>query len=149
VTLERAIFLVLAPPLYVLFVWALPRWWRNERGLHTDTPPPSWIWSLAFWRALCRVWGALAIIFLIGIPVTIVTFFVSHGLVFDITSVIGAFVGIASVFVVPSIMLLNRPRFLLAPHHRALPGWIAERRGAPVPPVPEPEKPPRWHVASR
>jgi hypothetical protein len=148
-TLEQIAFLVLAPPLCVLFVWMLPKAWRNERGLHTDTAPPSWPWGLAFWRALCRVWVPLAGSIVIVIPPALVTEFVTEGPIFVICNVLFGMVAVLWFAVVPSVMLFNRPRFLVAPHHRALPGWIAERRGAPVPPVPEPEKPPRWHAAPR
>jgi hypothetical protein len=148
-TLEDIIALVIAPFLFTGIVWILPKWWHNERGLHTDTPPPSWSWSLAFWHALCRVWMPLAISILIVIPPAVVTEFVTAGPIFVVCNVLYGIVAALWFAVVPSVMLFNRPRWLLAPHHRALPGWLAERRGVPVPPVPEPEKPPRWHLAPR
>jgi hypothetical protein len=148
-TLEDLIALAIAPFFYVAIVWILPKWWRNERGLHTETPPPSWPWSLAFWHALCRVWTPLAFTFLIGIPPAILTEFVTEGPLFAACNILLALAGAMLVVVCPVVMLYNRPAFLLAPHHRALPGWLAERRGAPVPHVPEPIKPPRWHFAAR
>lgn len=148
-TLKEVVFLILAPPFLALNIWLLPRWWRNERGLHAHTPPPDWPWSGAFWRALVRIWGPLGYVILEAIPATIVTMFVSEGLLFDITLAITGIVGWAGILVLPSVWLFNRPRFLLPPHLRPLPGWLAERRGAPVPPVPEPAKPPRWHAALR
>jgi hypothetical protein len=148
-TLKDAIFVVLAPVMFAGLLWIVPKWWRNERGLHTETPPPSWPWSIAFWHALCRIWMPLAISFLIIIPPAVATDFATEGPVFVASNILLALGGAMWVFVIPSAWLYNRPRFLLAPHHRNLPGWLAERRGAPVPHVPEPAKPPRWHLAPR
>ena len=147
-TIRDTIALALAPFFFAGFAWIVPKWWRNERGLHTDTPPPSWPWSLAFWHALCRVWMPIAITFLIGVPPAVVTEFVTAGPVFAACNVLLAVGAVMMALGWPAVLLFNRPRFLLAPHHRALPGWLAERRGAPVPPVPEPGKPPPWHVAT-
>ena len=147
-TARDVIALTLAPFMFAGVVWILPQWWRNERGLHTDTPPPSWVWSMAIWRALCRVWMPIAISILIVIPPAVATEFVSEGPVFVLCDVLFGVVALLWFVAVPSVLLFNRPRFLLAPHHRPLPGWLAERRGAPVPPVPEPVKPPPWHVAT-
>jgi hypothetical protein len=149
VTVKEIVLLILGPAYFGLFVWLLPQWWRNERGIHPQTPPPDWPWSGAFWRSLVRLWGPVTYVCLVGIPATIVTIFVSEGLLSDITLAITGIVGWTAIFVLPSVWLFNRPRFLLPPHLRALPGWLADRRGAPVPPVPEPAKPPRWHAAPR
>jgi hypothetical protein len=149
VTLEHKAFVVLAPFMLACLLWILPQWWRNERGLHTDTPSPTWIWGLALWHAAVRLFMPLGMSFAVAIPGTAITILVTHGpmkLVGDILLGIGAFIWI---FVIPPVVLFNRPRFVLAPHHRALPGLLAEWRGAPVPPVPEPAKPPRWHAAAR
>jgi hypothetical protein len=55
--------------------------------------------------------------------------------------------GAVGVFIlIPSVVLYNRPSFLVAPHHRALPGYLAERRGEPASRVPPPAKPPKWHA---
>lgn len=147
--IRDTIGLALAPVGFVALLWILPRWWRNERCLHTDTPPPSWPWSLAFWHALVRIWMPIGITFLIAIPPAVITEFVVEGPVWVACNLVLVVGGVMLIVVTPWVALFNRPRLVIAPHHRALPGWLAERRGAPVPPVPEPAKPPRWHAALR
>ena len=131
-------------------LYAFPRYWRNARGLHADTPPPGWPLTLATWRAFARVWPVIALSFIVAIPFVFVAQFTKDGSVpFAIAMVVLACVALVWFIAVPAVILFNRPRFLVAPHHRSLPGWLAERRGAPVPPTPEPTKPPRWHLAPR
>lgn len=140
-TLKDAIALACAPFLFCLFAWFLPQWWRNERGLHTGMPPPSRSSSTTFWHAVVRTWGALAISILTAIPPAVVTEFVTDGPVYALCNALLGVVALMWLFVIPSVWLYNRPRFLVAPHLRAMPGWLAERRGAPVPRLPEPAKP--------
>ena len=147
-TAEAIAFLVFAPLLFAT-VWLMPKWWRNERGLHTDTPPPWWPWSRASWRALVRAWMPLAISALIGEAASVVMMLAAEGPLWVGANVLAVTGVLIWAFVIPAVVLFNRPRCLLAPHHRALPGWLSERRGTAVPPVPEPAKPPRWHTAAR
>jgi hypothetical protein len=132
-------------------IWLVPQYWRNQRGLHPDTPPPGWPLSNRAWRAFARAWPLGAVSFIAAIPFVFVAKLASAGSTAAVSaSVVVALIGI--VFwglAIPAVVLVNRPRFLVAPHHRALPGWLAERRGAPVPPTPEPAKPPKWHLAPR
>ena len=46
--------MIFAWPLWILFAWALPQVWSNQRGLHTDTPPPG-TRARPWWRAFVRV----------------------------------------------------------------------------------------------
>jgi hypothetical protein len=138
--------MIFAWPAWVFCLWLLPQWWRNVRGLHTDTPPPG-TRAKPWWRAFVRVWPVGAMVFLLVIPPTFVLELVAEdspvGIVCRGLLLLG---GLAAVTLVPSVVLYNRPSFLVAPHHRKLPGLLAERRGEPPPPVPPPAKPPRWHA---
>jgi hypothetical protein len=133
-------------PVVALFTWLLPQWWRNVRGLHTDTPPPG-LRAGPGWHAFVRVWPVGAIVFIVGLPPTFVLEFVTEGSTLGIIcrTLIGL-AGLAAFTLVPAVWFYNRPSFVIAPHHRGLPGYLAERRGEPVPPVPPPAKPPKWHA---
>jgi hypothetical protein len=138
--------MIFAWPLWVFLAWLLPQWWGNRRGLHTDTPPPG-LRDSPGWRAFARAWGAGAMVFLLIIPPTFVLELVAEdSTVGVICRVLIGLAGVAAVTLVPAVVLYNRPSFLVAPHHRALPGLLAERRGEPAPPVPPPAKPPKWHA---
>jgi hypothetical protein len=141
--------MILAWPMWALFAWALPRVWRNERGLHTDTPPPG-TRARPWWRAFVRTWPVGSTVFLLGIPPTFVLELVAEGSTAGIVcrSLIGL-AGLAAFTLIPAVWFCNRPSFLVAPHHRALPGLLAERRGEPAPRIPPPAKPPRWHARRR
>jgi hypothetical protein len=138
--------MIFAWPLWVLFAWALPQVWRNQRGLHTDTPPPG-TRARPWWRAFVRVQPVGEMVFLLGIPPTFVLQLVAEGSTVGIIcrTLIGL-AGLAAFTLVPAVWFYNRPSFLVAPHHRKLPGYLAERRGEPVPRVPPPAKPPKWHA---
>lgn len=138
--------MIFAWPAWAFFAWLLPQWWSNRRGLHTDTPPPG-LRAGPGWHAFVRAWPVGAMVFIVGIPPTFVLEFVSEGSTVGIIcrTLIGL-AGLAAFTLVPSVVLSNRPSFLVAPHHRALPGLLAERRGQPAPRVPPPAKPPRWHA---
>jgi hypothetical protein len=138
--------MIFAWPLWVLFAWALPRLWRNQRGLHTDTPPPG-TRAKPWWRAFVRVQPVGSMVFLLGIPPTFVLELVAEGsTVGIICRILIGLAGLAAFTLVPAVWFYNEPKFLVAPHHRGLPGYLAERRGEPVPPVPPPAKPPKWHA---
>ena len=81
------------------------------------------------------------------LPPTFVLEFVAEGSTVGIIcrTLIGLS-GLAAFTLVPAVWFYNRPSPLVAPHHRALPGYLAERRGEPVPRVPPPMKPPKWHA---
>jgi hypothetical protein len=138
--------IIFAWPAVAFFAWMLPKLWRNVRGLHTDTPPPG-IRATPGWRAFVRAQPVGGMVFIAVIPPTFVLEFVAE------TSVVGIIcqgllliAGVAAVTLIPGVVLYNEPKFLVAPHHRALPGLLAERRGEPAPRVPPPSKPPRWHA---
>lgn len=138
--------MIFAWPLWAFFAWLLPQWWRNVRGLHTDTPP-SGLRGGAGWRAFVRAWPVGTLAFMAIIPPTFVLELVGEdGTAGTICRALILIAGLAALTLVPSVVLANRPSFLVAPHHRALPGLLAERRGEPAPPVPPPAKPPRWHT---
>jgi hypothetical protein len=138
--------MIFAWPLWAFFAWSLPQWWRNVRGLHTDTPP-SGLRASPGWRAAARACPIGMMVFMAIIPPTFVLEFVAEGSTIGIVcrTLIGLS-GLAAFTLVPSVVLYNRPSFLVAPHHRKLPGLLAERRGEPVPRVPPPAKPPKWHA---
>lgn len=138
--------MIFAWPLWGLFAWLLPQWWRNKRGLHTDTPPPG-LHESPGWRAFARAWPVGAMVFLLIIPPTFVLELVEEGSAVGIVCrglILVA--GLAAFTLVPAVVLYNQPSFLVAPHHRKLPGLLAERRGEPAPRVPPPAKPPKWHA---
>jgi hypothetical protein len=138
--------MIFAWPAVAFLAWLLPRVWRNDRGLHTDTPPPG-TRAKPWWRAFVRAQPVGAMVFMAIIPPTFLLEFVSEGSTVGIVcrALIGL-AGLAAFTLVPAVVLYNRPSFLVAPHHRKLPGLLAERRGEPPPPVPPPAKPPRWHA---
>jgi hypothetical protein len=135
-------------PAVAFFVWMVPQLWRNERGLHTDTPPPG-TRPKPWWHAFVRVQPVGEMAFIVGLPPAFVLEFVPEGSTVGIICqgllLVAGFVGFV---LVPVVWFYNRPSFLVAPHHGRLPGLLAERRGEPVPRVPPPAKPPRWHARS-
>ena len=118
-----ALATVLAGPAWIFLVWLLPRYWRNDRALHPDTPPPSWSASgeSPGWRAVARAWPAAAGFLLLLLPGFVLSQVAPEG---SAASVVGgavtavAFIG--GFVVVPYVALRNRPSFLVAPAHRAL-----------------------------
>jgi hypothetical protein len=140
--------MIFAWPMWALFAWLLPQMWRNVRGLHTDTPPHG-IRATPAWHAFVRVQPVGQLVFLVIIPPVFVLELVAEdsvvGIVCRALLLLG---GLAAFTLVPAVWFYNRPSFLVAPHHRALPGLLAERDGEPVPPVPPPAKPPKWHARS-
>jgi hypothetical protein len=142
---RETLAMIFAWPLWALLAWGLPRVWRNERGLHTDTPPPP-TRARPWWHALVRVQPVASMVFLLGIPPTFVLEVVAEGSTLGvICRILIGLAGLAAFTLVPAVWFYNEPSFLVAPHHRKLPGLLAERRGEPVPPVPPPAKPPKWH----
>jgi hypothetical protein len=138
--------MIFAWPLWVFLAWLLPLIWRNKRGLHTDTPPPGTRAS-PVWHAFVRVLPVGAMVALLIIPPTFVLEFVAEGSTVGIICRGLIFIaGVAALTLVPAVALYNEPSFLVAPHHRKLPGLLAERRGEPAPRVPPPAKPPKWHA---
>jgi len=138
--------MIFAWPAWVFLLWGLPQYWRNARGLHTETPPPG-TRARPWWRALARVWPVGAMVFLLGIPPTFMLEFVAEDSALGIICrILIGLAGLAAFTLVPSVWFYNRPSFVVAPHHRALPGLLAERRGEPVPWVAPPAKPPKWHA---
>jgi hypothetical protein len=140
--------MIFAWPLWAFFAWLLPQWWRNVRGLHTDTPPQG-LRAGPGWHAFVRTWPVGTMVFLAIIPPTFALEFVAEGSTLGtICRVLIGLSGLAAFTLVPAVWFSNRPSFLVAPHHRALPGYTAERRGEPVPRVPPPVKPPKWHATA-
>jgi hypothetical protein len=135
-------------PAVAFFAWLVPQLWRNVRGLHTDTPPHG-IRPGPAWHAFVRVQPVGEMVFIVGLPPTFVLEFVAEGSAVGIIcrALIGL-AGLAAFTLVPAVWFYNRPSFAVAPHHRGLPGLLAERRGEPVPRVPPPAKPPKWHASS-
>jgi hypothetical protein len=125
----------------------LPQWWRNDRGLHTDTPPPDWgSRDSPVWRAAARSWPVVAVTFLLLIPpIVVLEVIAADSAVAQVLSPVSGALVVALLVTWVTVPLANRPRFLVAPHHRALPGLLAERRGVTAPPVAPPRHPPKWH----
>jgi hypothetical protein len=140
--------MVFAWPLWALLAWLLPQIWRNVRGLHTDTPPQG-LRAGPAWHAFVRVQPVGSMVFLAIIPPVFVLELVAEGsTVGVICRVLIGLAGLAAFTLVPAVWFYNRPSFLVAPHHRSLPGFLAERRGEPPPPVPPSAKPPKWHAST-
>jgi hypothetical protein len=138
--------MIFAGPAVAFFVWLLPQVWRNGRGLHTDTPPHG-VHAGPWWHAFVRTWPVGAMVFIAIIPPVFVLELVDEGSAVGVVCrVLIGLAGLAAFTLVPAVWFSNRPSFLVAPHHRALPGFVAERRGEPVPHVPPPAKPPKWHA---
>jgi hypothetical protein len=138
--------MLFAWPMWAFFAWMLPQVWRNVRGLHTDTPPHG-IRAGPGWHAFVRVQPIGEMVFLLGIPPVFVLEFVAEGsTVGIICRTLLGLAGLAALTLIPAVWFYNRPSFLVAPHHRELPGYLAEKRGAPAPPVPPSAKPPKWHA---
>jgi hypothetical protein len=127
-------------------LWLLPGWWRNERGLHVETPAPNWPWSPAAWRVLVRTWPALALTWCFMVPTAIIgTLSPDHGVAFVLVGVFGVAPLLALMFCCITVALFNRPRFLVAQHVRDQPGLVQEWRGRRPTHVPPPGQPPPWH----
>ena len=143
--------LIAAGPIFLLMAYMLPGWWQNKRGMHADTPPASARYSPATFRAFVRAWPCLAIGFLVCIPLFVAFKLAADGSALEVT--LETITGLACVLfwfiLAPAIALWNRPSFLVAPHLRRLPGWLAERRGARPDPVPVPANPPPQVLARR
>jgi hypothetical protein len=114
----------------------LRRVWNNELGHNPDVPPRWWGFGLALWRGFVRLnpvagpmfagaavalaaakwapeWLAAPVVLLLGVPFLVVPF---------------------------SVVLLGRPKCVIAPHLRHQPGAIREWLGAKVAPTPPPQR---------
>jgi hypothetical protein len=113
---------VLVAGLYALRVlwWE----WRGEGQPDLYQAPDWWPFDLPLWRALVRSGpiGAVEAPLLGGV-------YLASG-VLDV--VLSVFVALSLVLTLV-VALFNRPRFLVAPGLRELPGLIGERKGEPVP----------------
>lgn len=124
-------------------VWALPKLWRNEGGFHSDTPHPWWPWGIRLWRASVRAAPLGCTVFIVGavIPLTwLVTDELWNGVVTGILAMTGAAIFSLGL----TIILFNRPKRIVAPHHRHQRGLIAELSGKRSSPTPPPKRLPAW-----
>jgi hypothetical protein len=133
---EAWIFTVMSLVGAALGPWAAVRLWTDRIPRFRDPEPPAfWAFPASMWRAFLRTgtWNSagFGVIFALG---AILVLFVSPGLLGSVPEPAGAavLVLLLMVFVVVvavdvAIVLWARPRRLVPPHLRRLPGWVAER----------------------
>jgi hypothetical protein len=141
-------FDVVAIALVAMLVLAAPKLWRNEAGPWTDDSPPPRSWSgwkrsRAGWRGIVRLLGlAMPLAYVPILLIIVLATLGASGPAFDAVAIV--VLGAATVFMVtamPAVFLFNRPRWLVAPHLRHQPGYIAERfNGTHVEPTPPPAR---------
>ena len=124
---------------FALLVWRLPLLWRNEIGWESDRPPKWWFLGEAAWRACARLPP-------VGLAASLT------GGAYVMSVYLGVAEGLRYALVVPpaivmvlgwSVFLFNRPKAIVAPHHRAQPGALQEWLGASAPQTPPPQRPTR------
>lgn len=137
-------FLVLGAVLFAstaLILWNAPRVWRNERGMDADSPPANWMWGRPAWRGFVRGVSLVLPLEMTLLSLTLLTVAISGG---DdaglsmLSSVLACFTTFVIIAGHGCAGLLNRPKWLVAPHLRHQPGMIAEIFGAPVENTPPP-----------
>jgi MFS family permease len=110
---------------YVLFiVRAAPMLWTGRfRDARLDPPPTYWPWGGMLWRAWVRAWfiagvgsGSLVLLLPAIVLDSVPDWYVYVSL--------AAFV--LAAIVAMSVVLFNRPRFVIPPHLRDEPGLVAE-----------------------
>ena len=114
--------IVLVAGLYALRVlWSD---WRGENRPDLYQAPDWWPFDLPLWRALVRSGpiGAVEAPLLGGV-------YIASGPLDVVLSVLATL----SLILMLVVALLNRPRFLVAPALRELPGLLDEWKGAPMP----------------
>ena len=131
------------------WIWLMPRFWRNERGVHSDTPHPYWPWGVRFWRAAVRTGplaGTMFVAAAVLIPaVELVTDEVVRGIMMGVTAVVVVVIIVCGF----TIILFNWPKRFVAPHHRHQRGLVAELVGKPSAPTPPPKILPAWQREGR
>jgi hypothetical protein len=126
----------------------LPSVWRNERGLHMDTPAPWWPWGGPSWRTFVRIWPTFAVTLFVWLATVVATGIAPDGSAADtVATAVGGTASILMIVFWFTVALLNRPRLLVVPHLRDQPGLLDERRGRQPTPTPPPAEPPVWHRA--
>jgi hypothetical protein len=144
VSVEEIANSILFAVLAALGIWRLPRAWRNEIGLHSDTPHPWWLWGERLWRAVVRTAPVGAAMFVLAAPLypleLLITQEILHGVIVTLIAL-----GSLPIFVGGlTVILFNRPKRFVAPHHRHQRGLVAELLGRRSAPTPPPESVPSW-----
>jgi hypothetical protein len=132
ISVIAAVFAVLGP-------WSAWLHWHGRIAWFTRLEaPPFWIFSDRFWRGLLRAGtvNGLGFSLLFALAAIQALFaepgLISTGLVDAVPLIVTLFgvVGLSTFALDATLWLLARPRALIPPHLRHLPGAIAERRGA-------------------
>lgn len=115
------------------------RVWANEWRWAYDpnNVPAAWPYGAALWRGLTRI----HLLGIIAMPVGALMLLFDQGFDGQAAAVLATAFAVALVAVVVagwSVILLNRPTFLVPPHLRQQPGALREWRGAPTKPTPRP-----------
>jgi hypothetical protein len=118
--------------LAVLWLRALPAFWRNEHQSAWDPerPPKNWPYGMALWHGFVRLTPLSGFVIL-----TVVVSFVGISVGTRAGDVVGLVFGVlmcALLAVAGSVVFFNEPKAVVAPHLRHQPGAFAEWRGAPV-----------------
>lgn len=117
--------------LMLRFAIEVPRIWRGDVD-RSSAVPVTWPWGGISWRAVIRA-GPAALIggltLIVGFPALLIAPEKANGAfarpLIVVLPVLGLFT--LSLVAVLCVALLNRPRFLVAPHLRGAPGALAER----------------------
>lgn len=87
------------------------------------------------WRSFVRAYPATTLTFAVGVPVLIVEKFIDDGPVREFADSAGIVVAVACLLLL-GVILYNRPKFLVAPHHRHQQGLLGELGGLKSGPTP-------------
>jgi hypothetical protein len=124
----------------------LPRMWRNDAGFHSDQPHPVWPWGKRTWRAMTRCVPLCFPIFAIGAVWYPIDLSIDQdGTAHEIGTYVFGIPIVANLVALVTVFLFNRPKFLVAPHHRHQKGLVLELFGRRSAPTPAPRRPPAWH----
>lgn len=123
-----------------LWLFWIPRWWRNEPAwsYDPDRPPPAWPYGAALWRSGVRT-NALAGPVALLLAVLYALDASSAGWT-RAAFLVAAVPFCAVLGLAVTVVLFNRPRWAVVPHMRHQPGLLAEWRGARAEPTERPAR---------
>jgi hypothetical protein len=130
----------------VVGVLVVPRIWRNAGGFHSDQPHPAWPWGKRIWRAWIRCVPLCFPFFPIGAVWYPIDLSIDQeGTAHEIGTYVFGIPIVANIVALVTVFLFNRPKFLVAPHHRHQKSLVLELLGRRSAPTPAPRRPPAWH----
>jgi hypothetical protein len=117
------VFIAAGTAVYVLLFRGWGRMWRGQFELADVHAVPSfWVWGAPLWRAWVRSWFVassgclLAVLRLVGMITDAAVAYVLACLMLTA----------GWLFLSLSVVMFNRPRFVIPPHLRSEPGLVAE-----------------------